>query len=603
MTPTLSRNGRFAAAALLTVSLLASCSGGPAPQPDPNDRPGVEDTLKPTLELTSPQEGSSVSGSLLLEGRVSDNVGLSRLTYRFGNGNEQTLTLPADGVIRQNLCLCGLQAGTYTLTVTAYDAAGNSTSVTRTVTVTPGSGTGEPGDTAAPTLTLTSPASGASLNNPVRLTATASDNRAVTRLTYQLDGAAERDLDVTPGPTVNLDTTLANLPAGSHTLVVRAYDAAGNASNAASTTFIVISGGTQPGDTVAPRVTLTAPVNGSSVTAPVRVQGRVTDNQAVTRVTYAIDNGPEVNTPITAGASVNLDFALPDLAAGQHTLVVKAYDAAGNASNAASTTFTVTSGGAQPGDTVAPTLTLTSPVGGASVNNPVRLTGTASDNQGVTRVTYTVDNGPETNLAITPGRTVNLDTTLPDLAAGQHTLVVRAYDAAGNASNAASVSITVRDAQAAQPQPLVGAGYSVNAGRSELCLLCSVDNAANVVNSNLTDEASMKVTVGALAYTYVRVIGTEPQAAGRRVGFVVRRPGSPLDLGVLPGLTLVTLLNGQVQETRSGASLLDLALLAPGDEAQTVSFQTSKAFDSVELRFGGVVGALTELRVRYAFVQ
>ncbi|GAA5514290.1 hypothetical protein Dcar01_03045 [Deinococcus carri] len=813
----LSRNGRLAAATLLTVTLLASCSGqNPAlnPNPGPGGQPGVTDTVKPTLQLTSPLEGSSATGSLLLQGRVSDNVGLSRLTYRLGNGNEQTLTLPADGNISQSLCLCGVKAGTYTLTVTAYDAAGNSTSVTRTVTINGNGGTGQPGDTVAPTLTLTSPINGATTANPVRLTGTASDNQSVARITYTLDGAAERDLDVTPGTTVNLDATLPALPAGAHTLVVRAYDAAGNTSNAVSTTITVTAGGGtgqpgdtvaptltltspangattanpvrvtgtasdnqgvtrvtyaldngpevnapfsagtsanldftlpdlgagqhtitvkaydaagnsstaartitvtagggtgqpgdtvaptltltspvngtttanpvrltgtasdnqgvtrvtytldngpevnapltagasvnfdfalpdlgagqhtitvkaydaagnasnavsttitvtagggtgQPGDTVAPTLTLTSPANGATTANPVRATGSASDNQGVTRVTYTLDNGPEVNAPLTAGASVNFDFALPDLSAGQHTLVVRAYDAAGNASNAASTTFTVTAGGGtgQPGDTVAPTLTLTSPVNGATTTNPVRLTGTASDNQGVTRVTYTLDNGTPTDLAITPGQTVNLDTTLPTLPAGAHTLVVRAYDAAGNASNAVNVSITVSGEQTAQPRPLVGSGYTVNSGRSELCLLCSVDNALNVVNGDLTDEASMKVTVGALSYTYLRVIGTAPQAAGSRVGFVVRRPGSLLDAGVLSGLTLVTLLNGQVQETRSGGDLLDLALLAPGSDVQTVSFQTSKAFDSVELRFGGVVGALSELRVRYAFVQ
>lgn len=599
----LSRYG--CAAALLTLTLLASCSTQtPSPGPNPQPPAGSADTVRPTLTLTSPQEGSTASGSLLLQGTVRDNVGLSRLTYRFGNGNEQALTLPADGAISQSLCLCGLSAGTYVLTVTAYDAAGNSTSVTRTVTVTTGNGTGTPADTQAPTFTLTSPTAGASVQNPVRLTGTATDNQAVTRITYQLGSAPEVALDVTPGPTVNLDTLLPSLPAGAQTVSLRAYDAAGNASSPVQVTFTVSPPSTQPGDTQAPSVTLTSPANGANVTAPVRVQGRVTDNQGVTRVVYAVDNGPETVVPITAGPAVDLDFTLPFLPAGAHTLTVKAYDAAGNVSPAASRTFTVTGGGTgTPGDTVAPSVTLTSPADGATTSNPVRLTGTASDNLGVTRVTYAVDNGPETNLPVAPGQTVSFDAPLPTLSAGTHTVVLRAYDAAGNVSNAASATITVTAGQTTGRQPLTGSAYTVNSGRSELCLLCSVDNAANVINADLADEASMKVTVGALGDTYLRVIGTAPQTAGQRAGFVVRRAGSLLDVSVLSGLTVVTLLGGQVQETRTGAGLLDLALLAPGSDLQTVSFQTSKAFDSVELRFGAVVGALSELRVRYAFVQ
>ncbi|WP_034385931.1 Ig-like domain-containing protein [Deinococcus sp. YIM 77859] len=592
-------SGRLAATTLLTAALLVGCSTGPSqPAPGPGQPPGAGDTIQPTLTLTSPADNSSASGSLLLQGEVSDQGGLARLTYRFNNGNEQALTLPADGKINTVLCLCGLQPGTYTLTVTAYDTAGNSTQVTRTVTVLPLPGGGT-ADTTAPTFTLTAPTNGASVPSPVRVTGTASDNQTIARITYQLDGAAEIDLPVTPGPTVNLDVTLPNITAGTHTLTVRAYDAAGNRSEAASASFTVT--GTS-GDTVAPTVTITAPTNGATVPLPVRILAAASDNQAVARFTYQLDNGPAVHFPVAPGQNASLDVSLSDVPAGPHTLTVVAYDTAGNRSNSASVTFTVATGGGS-GDVTAPTVNLTSPAAGSTVNNPVQLTGTASDNRAVTRLTYTLDGGAETNLNITPGTNVTFNTALPTLSAGTHTLTVTAYDAAGNRTSSPSVTFTVAATQPASPQPLVGTGYSVNSGTRGLCLLCTVENDANVVNTNLTDEASLKVSVGVAGHAYLRVIGTEQRSAGQVVGFAVRRPGGLLDLGVLTNLTLVTYLNGQPQETRSGASVLDLALLTPGSDIQTVAFRTSQPFDSVELRLGGVVEALTELRVLYAFVK
>jgi hypothetical protein len=88
-------------------------------------------------------------------------------------------------------------------------------------------------DTTQPTVTITSPAAGAVVATPsVTVEGGASDDVGVTRVTYQLDGGAEWDVPVTPGPSVEFSFAAERLLAGENTITVYAYDAAGNRGSA-----------------------------------------------------------------------------------------------------------------------------------------------------------------------------------------------------------------------------------------------------------------------------------------------------------------------------------------------------------------------------------
>ncbi len=79
-----------------------------------------------------------------------------------------------------------------------------------------------------------------------------------------------------------------------------------------------------------------------------------------------------------------------------------------------------------PPDTTAPSLTITSQTTAAGAT--YHLTGKTSDNVGATKITYTVDGGPTKTVDLTGG-TFDITVTLQ---AGQNTIDVKAYDAAGN---------------------------------------------------------------------------------------------------------------------------------------------------------------------------
>ena len=100
----------------------------------------------------------------------------------------------------------------------------------------------------------------------------------------------------------------------------------------------------------------------------------------------------------------------------------------------------VIGGGSSAADTTSPTVAISSPVASATVSGTVSVTATASDNVGVTKVEYYVNNVLKATDTSTP-YVYSWDTSA--LAAGTYALTAKAYDAAGNVAQAGSVSVSV----------------------------------------------------------------------------------------------------------------------------------------------------------------
>jgi pseudomonalisin len=98
-------------------------------------------------------------------------------------------------------------------------------------------------------------------------------------------------------------------------------------------------------------------------------------------------------------------------------------------------------------DTTAPTTSITAPANGATVSGTVSVTASASDNVGVTRVEFYLD-GVLKSTDTTSPYAWSWDTTTATNAA--HSLVSKAYDAAGNIGASATVSVTVNNVAASQ---------------------------------------------------------------------------------------------------------------------------------------------------------
>ncbi len=184
---------------------------------------------------------------------------------------------------------------------------------------------GGSGDTTAPTAT----ASESGTSGTITLSATASDNVGVTKVEFYVDGTL-KGTDTTSPYSMTLDsTTLAN---GSHSLVAKAYDAAGNVGSSSAVSFSVSN--STGGDTTAP--TATASESGTSGT--ITLSATASDNVGVTKVEFYVD-GSLKGTDTSSPYSMTLDSTT--LANGSHSLVAKAYDAAGNVGSSSAVSFSV----------------------------------------------------------------------------------------------------------------------------------------------------------------------------------------------------------------------------------------------------------------------
>ncbi|MCU0735506.1 MAG: M4 family metallopeptidase, partial [Methylotetracoccus sp.] len=164
----------------------------------------------------------------------------------------------------------------------------------------------------------------------ITFSATATDNEGVTKVEFFVDGVLRGTVDSVPY-TINFDSkALAN---GNHTLTGKAYDAAGNVGESAPVMFSVDNPDNQP-----PTVSVSA--SGSS--GLVTFSASASDNVSVTKVEFFVDGdlkGTVNTTPYT------MTFDSTALADGNHTLVGKAYDAAGNVGTSNPVTFSISHGG------------------------------------------------------------------------------------------------------------------------------------------------------------------------------------------------------------------------------------------------------------------
>ncbi len=91
-------------------------------------------------------------------------------------------------------------------------------------------------------------------------------------------------------------------------------------------------------------------------------------------------------------------------------------------------------------DTTPPTTSITAPPNGATVSGTTTVTASASDNVGVTRVEFYLDNVLQSTSTASPYQWSWNTTTSAN---GSHNLSSKAYDAAGNIGTSTTVTVTV----------------------------------------------------------------------------------------------------------------------------------------------------------------
>ncbi len=421
---------------------------------------GPVDTTPPSVTLTSPTEGATLSGTATLAATASDNVGVAQVQfYVDGNpfGDADTV---APYAIAWNTAT--VSEGAHHIMAQARDAAGN-TSLSDIVHVTVSHT-----DSTPPAVAVSSPSGGATVFGTVTVTASASDNVTVAGVQFFVDGAPLGAEDTSAPYSAGWDTTSATN--GSHALTARARDGAGNTTLSSAVTVSVANGagGTvrlEDGNTAIAYAGAWNLGNGSrpwsggtaAVGFALGQSADVTFNgTGITWIGFQGSWAGIANVYVDGVFAAAIDgyapaeavqvpvFTVGGLALGPHTLTIEVT----RTKNAASTDFVVIVDafdiiGAPP-DATAPTVSVTAPLSGATVFGTVPFKASADDNTGVASVTFFVDGvqlgQPD---ALSP-YTINWNTTT--VTDGPHTLTAVARDAAGNQATSAPVAVTVANA-------------------------------------------------------------------------------------------------------------------------------------------------------------
>ncbi|MDW8290420.1 MAG: Ig-like domain-containing protein [Armatimonadota bacterium] len=174
------------------------------------------DTMPPSVQITSPAAGSTVSNTVIVSVSAADNVGVASVSLTLNGVEVAKLTrLP----YTWSWDTTAYANGSYNLTAIATDTWGNQSAHTVAVSVY------NAPDTTPPTITIVSPVSGSVVNGTVTVQVNASDNRGVTKMELYVNG---KRTNTATAPPFSMTWNTRNLKAATYTLQCRAYDAAGN---------------------------------------------------------------------------------------------------------------------------------------------------------------------------------------------------------------------------------------------------------------------------------------------------------------------------------------------------------------------------------------
>lgn len=412
------------------------------------------------LTITGAQAGSATASSFSVSWTTNQTAN-SQVDYGTTSAYGSSTTLNTTLVTSHQITVSSLTAGTlYHFRVRSTDAA-NSKAAGADMTI------ATTGDTTPPTVSITSPAAGATLSAIVTVSATASDNIGVTSVHFNVDGA-NTGLAIASAP-YNYSLNTNTLSNGNHVLTAVASDAAGNTATSAAVSVKVNN--TTP-DTTPPTVSLTAPAAGATVSGTVTVSANASDNVAVASVQFKLD-GANVGTAGTT-SPYNFSWDTTKTTSGTHSLTATATDTSGN--SATSTPVSVTVNNAA--DTTPPSVPTGLAATGVS-SSQVSLTWNAStDNVGVTG--YNVFRG---------GSKVGTSTTTTYMDSGltastSYTYTVSAFDAAGNTSaQSASASATTLSTSGGQIPNTLGWYQIPNTQLQSVCPNYSDVNAVSGCSS------------------------------------------------------------------------------------------------------------------------
>jgi subtilisin len=183
-------------------------------------RGGTPTDAPPSLTITNPTGGATVSGTVAVAATASDDKGVTQVEFFVNSVSIGTDTISSDGW-SASWDTTQSSDGSYTVSATATDTAGQTASDSVNVTV-----ANTPVTDTPPTVAITNPTAGATVSRTIAVTANASDDQGVTQVEFFVNGVSIGiDTDSSGGWSTSWDTTQS--PNGSYTVRATATDTVG----------------------------------------------------------------------------------------------------------------------------------------------------------------------------------------------------------------------------------------------------------------------------------------------------------------------------------------------------------------------------------------
>lgn len=405
---------------------VTSADGGTYNAPEVNL---VVDTGKPDVKITSPLEMSWVGESLLLSGSVSDGNGISRLEYTLEDEhtkappatkakkgaknasadtnsiptvyeNEEpewkTLNFTRSGNFNERIDLRDLSDGYVSVNIRATDTTGKVTLVHSAAHK----------DTTSPNVSVIVPDVDAVVNGEITMVFSVEDDGRMDTISYTSANGRKTstfnylqnlvDADFTESPDAKtLNQKLPNINVGREDFPLEQgmnfefTDAAGNKTQMKNWLFTVDEESNKP------RTEIHVPEENQVITTDFVISGIVYDDDGACLVYYSIDDGPFNLVSEDRASSYKINVPLAAMTDNEHKVTMYAIDINGVRGDTTVRNFRISLEEPK-GSVEEPDLSQT-------VKGSVTLKGWATDENGISKVEISIDNGASYNEAeLTP---------------------------------------------------------------------------------------------------------------------------------------------------------------------------------------------------------
>ncbi|MFH1352060.1 MAG: Ig-like domain-containing protein [bacterium] len=252
------------------------------------------------VSITSPADGSTVSGTVSVTVDATHPVGISKIEFYVGDDlkfTDSSFPYSWDWDTTEG------DDGDYQIKVTAYNTGGGSESKQISVTT----------DNSGPTVSITNPADGSISSGTVNVTAAVSDEHGISKVEFYIDGVL-KFTDTSSPYGWNWVTTAYS--ESTHTVKITADDTLGHTTSIQHTVTV--------DNFDPPAVSVTNPVNGSTVTATVDITADAAGVVEISRVEFYIDG---ILKSTDTSSPYGWSWDTTQYIDSTHTVKVIAYDA------------------------------------------------------------------------------------------------------------------------------------------------------------------------------------------------------------------------------------------------------------------------------------